>query len=112
MVLFPLSKGFQLFWVIFLISIQHKNKHAFKSKPIKTLYMHLFIIINCFKLPLILLGIWVQPLSGMRGFVNYVIIIHQKWTKYKYVVLVLKENKTRIIYRFSHFLKDIFHILN
>ena len=84
--------------------------------------MHLFIIINYLKLPLVLLGILVQLLSVMRVFVNYVIIIHQKLTKFMHVVLVLKENMhvllvlkenmTRIPYKFPHFCKDIFYILN
>ena len=74
--------------------------------------MHLFIIINSLKLLLILLGILVQLLSVMRVFVNYVIITHQKWTKFMHVVLVLKENITRILYKLPHFCKDIVYILN
>ena len=73
--------------------------------------MHLFIIINPLKLPLILLGIRVQLLSGMRVFVNYVIIINQKWTKYTYIVLVLKENMTSILYKFPDFCKYIVYII-
>ena len=111
-IIFPLSKSYQLFWILFLISMPHQNKHAFKRKPIQTLYMNLFIIINSLKIPLILLAIRVQLLSVMRGFVNYVIIIHQKWTKFMHVVLVLKENITCILYKFPHFCKDIVYILN
>ena len=112
MILLPLSKSYQLFWILFLISMLHQNKHAFKRKPIKTIYMHLFIIINSLKIPLILIGIIVQLLSVMREFVNYAIIIHQKWTKFMHVVLVLKENITCILYKFPHFCKDIVYIRN
>ena len=107
-----LVKKFQLFWIILLISVPHQNKHAFKSKTIKTLYMNIFIIINSLKLPLILLGILVQLLSVMRGFVNYVIIIHQKWIKFMYVFLLLKENIISILYKLPHFCKNIVYILN
>ena len=111
-ILLPLSKKIQLFWIIFLIYMLHQNKYALKRKPIKTLYMNLFIIINFLKLPLILLGIRVQLLSVVRVFVNYVIIIHQNWTKFMHVVLVLRENMTFILNKFPHFSKDIVYILN
>ena len=111
-ILLPLSKKIKFFWNIFIISMPHQNKHALKRKPIKTLYMHLFIIINSLKLPIIILGILVQLLSVMRVFVNYVIIIHQNWAKFMHVVLVLKENMTCILYKLPHFCKDVVYILN
>ena len=110
-ILLFLSEGCKLFWVIFIISMPHQNKYALKSKPIKTLYMHFFVIINSLKLLLILLVIPVQLLSVMRGFVSYVIIIHQKWTIFMYIVLLIKENMTCILYKFPHFCKDIVYIL-
>ena len=69
-------------------------------------------MINSLKLPLILLGIQVQLLSVMRAFVNYAIIMKQKWTKFMHIVLLLKENMTSTIYKFPHFCKDIVNILN
>ena len=60
---------------------------------------------NHLKLPLILLGIRVQPLSGMRGFLQYGIIIHQKWYIYTYVALVLKETTIHILYKSPHFVR-------
>ena len=44
---------------------------------------------NYLKLPLILLGIQLQLLLGTSGFVQYVIVIDQKWTMYTYVAFVL-----------------------
>ena len=56
------------------------------------------------------MGSRVQLLSGIRGFVNYVIMINQKWTKCTYVFLVLKKIMTCIIYKFPNFCKDTVYI--
>ena len=56
------------------------------------------------------MGAQVQLLPIMRGFVNYAIIINQKWTKFMYVVLVLKKNMTCILYKFPNFCKDTVYI--
>ena len=48
----------------------HKDKHNFKRKPTKTFYMHLFIIINSLKLPIII------PQSNIEFHqMKYIIII-------------------------------------
>ena len=53
--------------------------------------------INEIKLTLRLMWIRVQPLSGTRGFVQYVIIYHQNWPIYTYVDMLLKETMTHIL---------------
>ena len=45
----------------------------------------------------------VKLLSGMKGFVQYVLIIDQNWTIYRYVVLLLMETMTHILYKSPHF---------
>ena len=48
-----------------------------------------------------------QPLLLLRGFIQYAIIIDQKWTIYMYVVLVLKDSKTYILYKSPHICETI-----
>ena len=45
------------------------------------------------------MDILVQLISGMRGLLQYVIIIDPKWTMYTFVDLILKERMTYIIYK-------------
>ena len=63
------------------------------------------IMLDSIKLTLILLGIRVKLLSGMKVFIQYVIIIYQNWTIYMYVALVLKETTTDILYKFPNFVR-------
>ena len=64
-------------------------------------------ILNSIEINLISLGIRVQLLSVIRGFVQYVIIIDQDWTMYTYVHLVLKESTTYIMYKSPHICEDL-----
>ena len=62
---------------------------------------------NSIKPPLSFLGIPVQLLSEMKGFVQYAIIIDKHWTIYTYVALVLKQSTTYILYNSPHFGEEI-----
>ena len=53
----------------------------------------------------------VQLFSGMRVFLQYVIIIDQSWTIYTYVALVLKETTTTILYKYPHFFEDLVYVI-
>ena len=77
-----------------------KHKHDLKRKPIKTLYMHLFILINLLKHPLVLLGILVQLVSRMKGFVNYAIPYFWASTIWRGVYLLFPNPQFRYILQF------------
>ena len=66
---------------------------------------------NYIKLHIILIGIIVQLLSGMRVFVHYNIIMDQNWTIHTYVSLVLKKSTTYILYNPSHFCEELVYVL-
>ena len=47
----------------------------------------------------------------MRGFVKSVIIIHQNWTEYMYVALVLKDTMTHILLKPPHFSEELVYVI-
>ena len=65
-----------------------------RSVNVSVIFFEIHGISNSLQTTLILMGIRVQFPSGTRGFVNYVIITTQNWTKYTYVDLVIKETVT------------------
>ena len=86
----------------------HKGIESIMGKYmryVKTLqYSGFFHVILYFIKPLLrLMGIAVQLLPEMRGFLQYVLIIYQNWTIYTYVALVLKETVINILYKYLHF---------
>ena len=57
------------------------------------------------------MGVQVQILSGIRGFLQGVIIIDQNWTIYMYVALVLKGTTTNIQYKSPNFCEELVYAL-
>ena len=58
------------------------------------------------------MGILIELVSEIRGFVDYVIIIYQNWTIYTYVALLLRETVSNILYKSLHFCEEIVYVIN
>ena len=58
------------------------------------------------------MGILIELVSEIRGFVDYIIIIYQNWTIYTYVALLLREIVSNILYKSLHFCEEIVYVIN